>query len=62
LKSQPKWMIENSKNKSKNIRNATPASYSLLTQSSTNLEEDDVVFGDNDNIERPIDSRRIVLS
>jgi nitrogenase molybdenum-iron protein alpha/beta subunit len=50
-------MIKNSKKKSKNIRNATPASYSLLTQSSTNLEEDDVVFGENDNIKRPIDSR-----
>jgi nitrogenase molybdenum-iron protein alpha/beta subunit len=50
-------MIKNSKKKSKNIRNATPASYSLLTQSSTNLKQDDVVFGENDNIERSIDSR-----
>lgn len=50
-------MIKNSKKKSKNIRNATPASYSLLTQSSTNLEEDDVVFGEKDNIKRSIDSR-----
>jgi hypothetical protein len=36
LKSQHKWIIVNSK-KFKNIRNATPTTYSHLTQNSINL-------------------------
>jgi hypothetical protein len=42
------------KNNSKNIRNATPTTYSLVIQNSINLEEDNVVLGDNSNIERLI--------
>jgi hypothetical protein len=52
-------MIANSKNKSKNTRNATPTTYSSLIQSSINLEEDNVVLGDNNNIERP-KSKKII--
>jgi hypothetical protein len=44
-------MIENSK-KFKNIRNATPTIYFSFTQSLINLEEDDVVFDDNNNMKR----------
>jgi len=47
-------MIANSKNNSKNIRNATPTTYSLVIQNSINLKEDNVVLGDNSNIERLI--------
>lgn len=44
---------KNSK-KSKNVRNAIPRTYSPLTQNSINLEEYDVVLGDNNNTRRPI--------
>jgi hypothetical protein len=50
-------MIANSKNNSKNIRNTIPTTYSPLIQSLINLEEDNVVLGDNNNIERPISKK-----
>ena len=50
-------MIANSKNNSKNIRNTIPTTYSPLIQSSINLEEDNVVLGDNNNIERLISKK-----
>lgn len=50
--------LKNKRISTKNIRNATLATYSPLTRSSINLKED-IIHGDNDKMERHI-SRKMI--